>query len=79
MKFFGCNDFKRILVISRLDEKFKNEQKSYAKQAYNVDEIIEFKQMLEKLLDSIKNRTYFPESPILQTIYTLSKYVLAEK
>jgi len=74
--FFGNGDFKRILVISRLDEKFKEKQKMHARQYYKIDEIIEFKEMLKALLDSAKKRKYFPESQILQTIYTLSRYVL---
>jgi len=74
--FFGGADFKRLLVISRLDEKFKDEQEKYARQKYNVDKIIDFSKILKELLDSIKKRKYFPESPILQTIYTLSKYIL---
>lgn len=79
--FFGSGDFKKLLVISRLDENFKEDQRKYARQKYGVEQIIEFQQMLEKLMAQARSRkrTYFPESPILQTIYTISKYVLSEK
>jgi hypothetical protein len=79
--FFGSSDFKRLLVISRLDEIFKDKQRRYVRQEYGVEQIVEFEEMLEKLMAQARSRkrTYFPESPILQTIYTISKYVLPEK
>jgi hypothetical protein len=79
--FFGSSDFRKLLVISRLDENFKEKQKEYAKQKYKVEPIIEFQEILEKLMEQARSRarTYFPESPILQTIYTMSKYIIPEK
>ena len=77
--FFGDSGFNRILVLSRIDNKFPEEQRKYAKTKYQVNSIIEFSDMLRELLSAVQNRRYFPESQILQTMYTLNEYILNEK
>jgi len=74
--FFGGKRFNRVLVLSRLDENLKEIQKKHAKEKYKVYTIIEFQYILKKLLSAVTNRSYNPESQIMQTMFTLNKYVL---
>lgn len=74
--FFGDDAFSKIVVISKLDEKFKDEQKKYAEERYGVNEVIEFKEILNELTEYAQKsgRTWFKESSILQTVFTLDRY-----
>ena len=74
-EYFGNDGFRKLLVISRLDTRFKKEQEEHALKRYGAS-VIEFREVICELLERIEHRTYFPESEILQTIKLMSKYVL---
>ena len=76
-KFFKSNDFRKILVISKLGEKSKEETIKIAKEK-GIDEILEFKDILNFVIEKTQeNKNYADE--FQQTIRLLIIYQFLKK
>jgi hypothetical protein len=76
-KFFRGQSFDRILVVPSLplDASLKNKVLQILKER-GLDYVLEFRTILEELIDHVQIHRNYAESPILQTLRILKRYDL---
>ncbi|MDD5473993.1 MAG: hypothetical protein PHU34_07570 [Candidatus Methanoperedens sp.] len=72
-KFFKTDKFRKILVISKLGPKRKDECKKIVNQM-GIDELIEFNEILKFVIDRVESNKHYRDSEFLQTIRLLKAY-----
>ncbi|MFC2140220.1 hypothetical protein ACFLQ1_00700 [Candidatus Auribacterota bacterium] len=76
-RFLGTKDFKKILVIPRLPKAKDTRNKSIKiMKEKGIDHVLEFKTILDYIIQHIKINKNYIESDILQTIRLLKNYDL---
>ncbi len=85
--FFGDNNFRKILVLSCINEKNYSELKKKMEEFYHYDEVLDFQTILKELIDGNNEKGIekfnqyknYRDSEFLQTLRLFIKYYLKRK
>jgi len=87
VSFFGTKNFRKILVLSCIDEKNHEELKRNMEEFYNYDEVLDFPTILKELIEGSKEKDiesfnqfkHYRDSEFLQTLRLFIKYYIKRK